>query len=250
MTSHPRRRILGGHWKGWKTSNDTEEQRFMGALHLTPKQALNEDRQTALQDGDASLLPRKRDLFLRLWTGPTVAHILKKIRHQLMTQSPPCLQCFWNSFRILQLDEVLWSKLSFRITIFYTVHPPRTLAYSISEICNALKTLEKPYIKKTTESCISHKHLATDLLLKHVWTSHWRAGNADKLESTPDVAGRPGDPCASHLLGNLQPSHLLILGTSSPPGSWTKSEVKTLGAMEEAVKVGGSAGRTLNIPSP
>lgn len=166
MTSYPRRRILGGHWKRWKTSNDTEEQRFMGALHLTPKQALNEDRQTALQDGDARLLPRKRDLFLRLWTGLTVAHILRKIRHQLMTQSPRCLQCFWNSFRILQLDEVPWSKLSLRITIFYTVHPPRTLPYSISEICYELKTLEKPYIKKTTESCVSHKHLATDLFTK------------------------------------------------------------------------------------
>ena len=38
------------------------------------------------------------------------------------------------------------------------------------------------------------------------------------------MVGGPGDPRASHFLKNLQPSHLLILGTTSLFGSWTKRE--------------------------
>lgn len=38
------------------------------------------------------------------------------------------------------------------------------------------------------------------------------------------MVGGPGDPRASHFLKNLQPSHLLTLGTTSPFGSWTKPE--------------------------
>ena len=88
---------------------------------------------------------------------------------------------------------------------------------------NALETLEKSYSRETAEPCISHKDPA-DPLLKHVQTSHWRAGEAWSLDSTQDVAGGPGDPRASNFLKNLQPSHLLILGTTSPSGSWTKPE--------------------------
>lgn len=89
---------------------------------------------------------------------------------------------------------------------------------------NALETLEKSYSRETAEPCISQKDPAADPLLKHVQTSHWRAGEAWSLDSTQDMVGGPGDPRDSHFLKNLQPSHLLILGTTSPSGSWTKPQ--------------------------
>lgn len=49
----------------------------MGTLHPTPKQVVNGDtktsaerRETALEDGDARLSPRKRDLFLYCQLDP------------------------------------------------------------------------------------------------------------------------------------------------------------------------------------
>lgn len=73
-------------------------------------------------------------------------------------------------------------------------------------------------------------------------------GNADGLEGSPDVAGRPRDPHVAHLLRNLQPSHLLILGATSQSGSRPVSEGH--GGRRERRKDGKLRGRTLGSPLP
>lgn len=83
---HPRSRILGDHW--YLMARRAE-------VYGSPSPNTKQNRCSVKEDCSGGwrckAIAQEKGLVLSLPTGSTAAHIVKKIEHQLTTQSPPCL---------------------------------------------------------------------------------------------------------------------------------------------------------------